>query len=275
MSRRASRSPGPIVSFVPSRSNCRRKVSFSAACCSMRCRKDSMSSACRCCASACCRRFVLDCADNVRKAVINCRSSPHFSYSRPEAHPREPQLVDEEDGYPRSADPDRPDGVSDGRHRLPARGGERAGLTGTPPCQMAPPVREPPPGDGPSRRPPSAGCARPHRETGQRSAFPCLRAAPPGGLGAVRHVQRLARLLDLHLQRRQGLDPVLDARRQPVHQRPAASRSPTRSSAAARAKPVPQPRNPRCIGVLSGGPAPAGLGRRAAACITRINERSR
>ena len=33
--------------------------------------------------------------------------------------------------------------------------------------------------------------------------------------------QRLARLLDLHLQRRQGLDPGLDARRQPVRQRPA------------------------------------------------------
>ena len=37
---------------------------------------------------------------------------------------------------------------------------------------------------GPSRRPPSAGCAD------QRSAFPCLRVAPPGGLGAMRHVQR-------------------------------------------------------------------------------------
>ena len=74
-------------------------------------------------------------------------SSPYFSYARPEAHPREPQPVDEDDGYPRSADPDRPDGVSDGRHRLPARGGERAGLTSTPPCQMAPPVREPPPGE--------------------------------------------------------------------------------------------------------------------------------
>ena len=33
---------------------------------------------------------------------------------------------------------------------------------------------------GPSRRPPSAGCAD------QRSAFPCLRVAPPGGLGAMR-----------------------------------------------------------------------------------------
>ena len=33
---------------------------------------------------------------------------------------------------------------------------------------------------GPSRRPPTAGCAD------QRSAFPCLRVAPPGGLGAMR-----------------------------------------------------------------------------------------
>ena len=30
----------------------------------------------------------------------------------------------------------------------------------------------------------------PTGRTGQRSAFPCLRVAPPGGLGAVRHVQR-------------------------------------------------------------------------------------
>ena len=37
---------------------------------------------------------------------------------------------------------------------------------------------------GPSRRPPSAGCAD------RRSAFPCLRVAPPGGLGAMRHVHR-------------------------------------------------------------------------------------
>ena len=33
---------------------------------------------------------------------------------------------------------------------------------------------------GPSRRPPSAGCAD------RRSAFPCLRVAPPGGMGAMR-----------------------------------------------------------------------------------------
>ena len=37
---------------------------------------------------------------------------------------------------------------------------------------------------GPSRRPPSAGCAD------QRSAFPCLCVTPPGGMGAMRHVQR-------------------------------------------------------------------------------------
>ena len=37
---------------------------------------------------------------------------------------------------------------------------------------------------GPSRRPPTAGCAD------RRSAFPCLRVVPPGGLGAMRHVQR-------------------------------------------------------------------------------------
>ena len=37
---------------------------------------------------------------------------------------------------------------------------------------------------GPSRRPPSAGCAD------RRSAFPCLCVAPPGGMGAMRHVQR-------------------------------------------------------------------------------------
>ena len=34
--------------------------------------------------------------------------------------------------------------------------------------------------EGPSRRPPSAGCAD------RRSAFPCLRVAPPGGMGAMR-----------------------------------------------------------------------------------------
>ena len=154
--------------------------------------------------------------------------SPYFSYSRPEAHPKEPQPVDEEDGSTRSADPDRPDGVSDGGHRLPARCCERAGLTGTPPCQMAPPVRErrplasspgggrhsPPeaggvayrhtPGWFPSRRCPhprrwrsrvpaalplSQHCAaRPASRDGadRRSAFPCLRVAPPGGMGAMR-----------------------------------------------------------------------------------------
>ena len=59
-----------------SRSNCRRKVAFSAACCSKRCRKASTSSESRCCSSACCRRFVLDCADNVRKAAYGGLSEP-------------------------------------------------------------------------------------------------------------------------------------------------------------------------------------------------------
>ena len=38
---------------------------------------------------------------------------------------------------------------------------------------------------GPSRRPPSAGCAD------QRSAFPCQRVAPPGGMGGNVHHQEL------------------------------------------------------------------------------------
>ena len=109
-------------------------------------------------------------ASRPRYSVVS-RGYPYFSYARPEAHPRERQPVDEEDGYPRSADPDRPDGVSDGRHRLPARGGERAGLTGTPPCQMAPPVRE--------RRPPVGTAARRAAGGSLRGAFTGAQAWGP------------------------------------------------------------------------------------------------
>ena len=43
---------------------------------------------------------------------------------------------------------------------------------------------------GPSRRPPSAGCADRRSAQFSRWGLPCLRVAPPGGLGARRHVQR-------------------------------------------------------------------------------------
>ena len=102
--------------------------------------------------------------------------SPYFSYSRPEAHPKEPQPVDEEDGSTRSADPDRPDGVSDGGHRLPARCCERAGLTGTPPCQMAPPVRERRPPVGTARRRRAESRIATHRDGSRLGAVPI-----PGG----------------------------------------------------------------------------------------------
>ena len=105
--------------------------------------------------------------------------NPYFSYARPEAHPREPQPVDEGDGYPRSADPDRPDGVSDGGHRLPARCGERASLAGTPPCQMAPPVRE--------RRPPVGTAARRAAGGSLPSAFRGRRHGARSAANGVRH----------------------------------------------------------------------------------------
>ena len=74
--------------------------------------------------------------------LVRNRTSRHFSYSRSKAHLREPQPVDEKDGYARSADPDRPDDVSDREHPLPARCCCMTRSHRYATIQMVPPVRE-------------------------------------------------------------------------------------------------------------------------------------
>ncbi len=52
--------------------------------------------------------------------------------------------------------------------------------------------------------------------------------------------QGLARLLDLHVHRRQGLDPAFDAPRQPVHRRPAAAADTEKKAQADQQGPEPR-----------------------------------